>query len=131
MNKWVGIGRITKDIELRYTAKGTAVASFTLAIDRRFKSQTGEKETDFINCVAWDKIAETASKYVGKGSQIGVVGRIQVRNYEANDGTKRYVTEAVCEEIEFLDSKGASKPKKENVDMDDFEPMDMDSDLPF
>ena len=133
MNKVVLVGRLTKDMELKYTQKGTAVASFTLAIDRRFKSQTGEKETDFINCVVWDKVAETAFKYVGKGSQIGVAGRIQVRSYETKDGGKRYVTEVVAEEIEFMGSAGQKevvKPGK--VDMNDWEPMDMDSDsLPF
>ena len=133
MNKVVLVGRLTKDMELKYTAKGTAVASFTLAIDRRFKSQTGEKETDFINCVAWDKVGETASKYVGKGSQIGVAGRIQVRSYEAKDGGKRYVTEVVAEEIEFMGSAGQKEVvKAEKVDMDDFTPMvEDDDDLPF
>jgi len=133
MNKVVLVGRLTKDMELKYTAKGTAVASFTLAIDRRFKSQTGEKETDFINCVVWGAVGETASKYVGKGSQIGVAGRIQTRSYEAKDGGKRYVTEVVAEEIEFMGSAGQKEVvKAEKVDMDDWEPMDSDLDsLPF
>ena len=133
MNKVVLVGRLTKDMELKYTQKGTAVASFTLAIDRRFKSQTGEKETDFINCVAWGAVGETASKYVGKGSQIGVAGRIQTRSYEAKDGGKRYVTEVVAEEIEFMGSAGQKEVvKAEKVDMNDWEPMDSDLDsLPF
>jgi single-strand DNA-binding protein len=148
MNKVVLVGRLTKDIELRYTQKGTAVASFTIAIDRRFKNQSGEKETDFINCVAWGAQGETASKYVGKGSQIGVCGRIQTRSYEANDGGKRYVTEVVCEEIEFMGSgtgqarsSGFSPAKQDQqrgndmdfgVPMDDFQPLeDDDDDLPF
>ena len=133
MNKVVLVGRLTKDIELKYTQKGTAVASFTIAIDRRFKSQTGEKETDFINCVAWGAVGETASKYVGKGSQIGVAGRIQTRSYEAKDGGKRYVTEVVAEEIEFMGSAGQKEVvKAEKVDMNDWEPMDSELDsLPF
>ena len=131
MNKVVLVGRLTKDMELKYTQKGTAVASFTLAIDRRFKSQTGEKETDFINCVAWDKVGETASKYVGKGSQIGVAGRIQTRSYEAKDGGKRYVTEVVAEEIEFMGSAGQKEVVKAEK-VDDFTPMlEDDDDLPF
>src|SRR5690554_4104871 len=102
MNKVVLVGRLTKDIELRYTQKSTAVASFTIAINRRFKGPNGENETDFINCVAFGVQGENAAKYVGKGSQVGVSGRIQTRSYEANDGGRRYVTEVVCDEIEFL-----------------------------
>lgn len=149
MNKVVLVGRLTKDIELRYTQKGTAVASFTIAINRRFKNQNGENETDFINCVAWGVQGETAAKYVGKGSQIGVSGRIQTRSYEANDGGRRYVTEVVCEEIEFLSSNsgqnrggspqsgGQQRSRNTNdsgfgVPMDDFQPLeDDDDDLPF
>ncbi|MBF7096069.1 single-stranded DNA-binding protein [Alkalibacter mobilis] len=148
MNKVVLVGRLTRDIELRYTQKGTAVASFTIAINRRFKNQNGENETDFINCVAFGPAGENASKYVGKGSQIGISGRIQSRSYEANDGGKRYVTEVVCDEVEFLDSRsgqtrqgGNYSPAKQDqrrddndfgVPMDDFQPLeDEDDDLPF
>ncbi|HCX64006.1 MAG TPA: single-stranded DNA-binding protein [Eubacteriaceae bacterium] len=108
MNKVVLVGRLTKDLELRYTQKGTAVASSTLAINRRFKNQNGENEADFINIVVWGPQGENAAKYVGKGSQVGISGRIQTRNYEAKDGTRRYITEVVAEEVEFLDSRKSS-----------------------
>jgi len=127
-----------KDLDLRTTQKGTATATFTIAIDRRFKSQSGEKETDFINCVIWDKQAENAAKYVGKGSQVGVVGRIQTRNYEAKDGHKVYVTEVVVEEIEFMGGgkteRGSQRSEYDQspMDDDDFTPLDSDEDsLPF
>ena len=148
MNKVVLVGRLTKDIELRYTQKSTAVASFTIAINRRFKGPNGENETDFINCVAFGVQGENAAKYVGKGSQVGVSGRIQTRSYEANDGGRRYVTEVVCDEIEFLspssgqNRSGGFSPAKQDqnrndnmdfgVPMDDFQPLeDDDDDLPF
>ncbi|HAE62185.1 MAG TPA: single-stranded DNA-binding protein [Eubacteriaceae bacterium] len=147
MNKVVLVGRLTRDIELRYTQKGTAVATFTLAVNRRFK-QEGQPDADFINCVAWGNQGENASKYVGKGSQVGVYGRIQTRSYETNEGNKRYVTEIVCEEIEFLSSGsgqgrqgGGYSPARQDqsrqdqdygVPMDDFQPLeDEDDDLPF
>ena len=137
LNKVVLIGRIVKDLDLKHTQKGTATATFTIAIDRRFKSQSGEKETDFINCVIWDKQAENASKYVGKGSQVGVVGRIQTRSYEAKDGHKVYVTEVVVEEIEFMGGgkteRGSQRSEYDQSPVeDDFQPLeDDDDDLPF
>jgi single-strand DNA-binding protein len=102
MNKVILIGRITKDIDLKYTESNKAVASFTLAIDRTFGEK---KETDFINCCIWGKQAENLKKYCGKGSQIAVDGRIQTRNYDDKDGKKVYVTEVVAENIQFLDNK--------------------------
>lgn len=108
MNKVVLIGRLTKDPELKYTpGTGTAVATFTLAVDRR-TSKNGQKEADFINIVAWNKTAELVANYMKKGRQMGVSGRIQTRSYDAKDGTKRYITEVVADEIQFLDSKGDS-----------------------
>jgi single-strand DNA-binding protein len=104
MNKCVLIGRLTKDIDLRYTQSGTAVAQFTLAVDRQFSK---EKETDFINCVAWGKTAENCANYIGKGSLVAVEGRIQVRTYEAKDGGKRWVTEVIAEQVRFLDRRGS------------------------
>lgn len=104
MNAWVGIGRLTRDPEVRYTQSGKACAKFTLAIDRR-KSGDGNPQADFISCVAWEKTAEIISQYVSKGQKIAVEGRIQTRSYEANDGTKRYVTEVVINSMEFCDSK--------------------------
>lgn len=103
MNKVVLIGRLTKDPELKYTpGTGTAVATFTLAIDRR-TSKDGQREADFINIVAWNKTAELVANYMSKGRLLGVSGRIQTRSYDAKDGTKRYVTEVVAEEVQFLD----------------------------
>ena len=98
-------GRLTKDVDLRYTSTGTAVASFSMAVDRQFKSANGEKETDFINVVAWRKTAEVLAEHTRKGSLIGIVGRIQTRNYEGNDGKRVYVTEVVADSFTFLESK--------------------------
>jgi len=137
INNTVLVGRLTKDAELRYTGSGIATASFTIAIDRPFKNASGEKETDFINCVAWRKTAEILSNYTRKGSQVGVTGRIQTRNYTNNSGQKVYVTEVVAESVQLLDSKKDSqqKPKQQPKPADD-DPFDdsdpiLDSDLPF
>ena len=105
MNNVSLVGRLTKDVELKYTGSQTAVATGTLAVNRQFKSANGEKETDFINIVAWRKTAEILSNYASKGSQIGITGRIQTRNYEGNDGKRVYVTEVVAETVMLLDSK--------------------------
>lgn len=99
------IGRLTKDIELKYTGSGLAVAQFTLAVARDFASQNGEKETDFINCVMWRKSAETLANYAKKGSLIGVVGRIQTRSYDNQEGQRVYVTEVNAERFNFLEKK--------------------------
>jgi single-strand DNA-binding protein len=100
------MGRITRDIELRRTGSGTAVASFTIACDRDFSNkESGEKETDFIDCVAWKHTAEFLEKYFSKGRMIVVSGRLQKRNYTDNDGNKRYVTEVVADSVYFGDSK--------------------------
>ncbi len=106
MNKVILLGRLTKDPTLKYTTvNNTAVCSFTLAINRRFKKD----EADFINCQAWQKTAEFITQYFAKGSQISVVGRIQTRNYDGNDGKKVYVTEVIVEETYFAGSKGNSQ----------------------
>ena len=102
MNSINLIGRLTKDPEQRHTTNGKAVANFTLAVDRPFS----KNETDFINVVAWNKTAEIVTQYTGKGSQIGVTGRLQVRNYENNDGKRVYVTEVVADTVKLLDKKG-------------------------
>jgi single-strand DNA-binding protein len=109
MNKVILIGRLAKDPELRYTQSGTAVASFTLAVDRRFSNQNGEREADFINCVAWQKSAEFVAQYFQKGKQMALEGRLQVRSYDGEDGKKRWVSEVVTEQIEFVGSKNDSK----------------------
>ena len=98
-------GRLTKDLDLRYTSTGTAVASFSMAVARQFKNANGEKETDFINVVAWRKTAEILAEHTRKGSLIGIVGRIQTRNYEGNDNKRVYVTEVVADSFPFLESK--------------------------
>ncbi len=104
MNKICMIGRLTKDVEVKYTKSNTPVASFTLAVNRRFAKE-GEQQADFINIIAWSKTAEFCSKYFKKGQQIGLVGRIQTRNYEKENGTKVYVTEVVAEEVYFAGEK--------------------------
>lgn len=105
INNVVLTGRLTKDPELKYTANGVAVASFTVAVNRAFTNQSGEREADFINCVAWKKTAETIASYTKKGMLIGVEGRIQTRHYDNNDGQRVYVTEIVVEKFTFLESK--------------------------
>jgi|SRR5699024_3495424 len=113
MNRWVGVGRLTRDPELKYTASGVAVANFTVACNRPYKNQQGEQEADFINCVAWRKPAENLANYMKKGGLIGVDGRIQTRSYEGQDGKMVYVTEVVAENIQFLESKNNSQPKQQ------------------
>ncbi|EDN9691181.1 single-stranded DNA-binding protein [Listeria monocytogenes] len=105
MNRVVLVGRLTKDPELRYTPAGVAVATFTLAVNRTFTNQQGEREADFINCVVWRKPAENVANFLKKGSLTGVDGRVQTRNYEGNDGKRVYVTEIVAESVQFLESK--------------------------
>lgn len=109
MNKFFGIGRITKDIELAYTQDGKAVAKYTIAINGY------NDKTDFINCVTWEKQAENLNKYCGKGSLIAVEGRVSVRNYENKEGKKVYVTEIVTNNIMFLDNKKGGQAPKEEV----------------
>lgn len=105
MNKVILLGRLTKDVDVRYTqTNNIMVASFSLAVNRRFAKE-GEQQADFINIVAWNKTAEFCSKYFKKGQQVAVVGRIQTRNYEDDKGVKHYITEVVAEEVYFADSK--------------------------
>ncbi len=104
MNKVILVGRLTKDPDLRTTTSGKSVASFSVAVDRRFK-QDGQPSADFINVVAWGRQAEVISQYLGKGRQIALTGRLQTRSYDAQDGSKRYVTEVVLEEFDFIGSR--------------------------
>ncbi len=118
MNKFVGIGRLTKDPELRFTpGNGTAVATFTIAVDRKFKKEDGTKEADFIPIVVWGKQAENCANFTKKGKLIGICGRIQTRTYDAKDGTKRYVTEVVADEVQFIEwaRKAAEEQPPEEV----------------
>lgn len=124
MNKWTGTGRLTKDVELLQTPNGVSVTRFTIAVNRRFTNDDGTRDSDFINCVAWRKTAEILNKYCQKGDKIGVVGELQTRSYEAKDGSKRYLSEIIVEEIDFLerknkDEKTQSKPYLTPVDRDE------------
>lgn len=141
MNKVTLIGRLTKDPELKFTpGTGTAVATCTLAVDRRVPNKDGQREADFISIVVWGKIAENLANYMSKGKLIGIAGRIQARTYDAKDGTKRYVTEVVAEEVQFLEKgNGASSGQNNNSNGrfnnnsefgDDMTPID-DGDIPF
>lgn len=106
MNKVILIGRLTKGPETKYTqTTNIQVTSFCLAVNRRFVKEGQEREVDFINIIAWNKTAEFVSKYFGKSQQVAVVGRLQTRNYEDNEGKKHYVTEVIAEEVYFADSK--------------------------
>ncbi|EEP54067.1 single-stranded DNA-binding protein [Clostridium butyricum] len=137
MNKWVGIGRLTRDPELKYTpGKGTAVARITLAIDR-YNSKTGQNEADFISVVIWGKQAENIANYMSKGSQVAISGRISTRSYDDKDGNKRYVTEIVADQVggvKFLGSKNNSSVPEETFGEnynDDITAVDDDGTMPF
>lgn len=145
MNKVLLIGNLTRDPEHSVTPNGISVCRFSIAVQRRFANSDGEREADFINCVAWRGLADNVSKYVKKGKKISVVGSIQTRNYEAQDGTKRYVTEVVAEDVEFISPRDnedgepstrskfdsdSSEEKSEKNKIAKFEPID-DDDLPF
>ena len=105
MNKVFLIGRLTRDPELRYTGNNTAVASFTIAVNRTYTNQAGEREADFIPVVVWRRQAESVKNYLSQGSQVAVEGRIQVRNYDDQNGQRRYVTEVIADSVEFIGSK--------------------------
>lgn len=119
MNKIILTGRLTRDAELRYTTSNVAVSNFSLAVNRDFKNQDGEYEVDFINCVAYRKLAETIAEYTRKGDKLGVDGRLQVRTYDNNEGKKVYVTEVVVNGIEFLEAKKDKSASKEEVSCTD------------
>lgn len=152
LNRAILIGRLTRDPELRYTPNGVAVTTFTLAVDRPFSNQQGDREADFINVVTWRQLAETCANYLRKGRLTAVEGRIQVRNYENNEGRKVYVTEVVADNVRFLESTnsgsgGAGGSQRNDYERpsgnksttryddpfaDDGKPIDIsDDDLPF
>lgn len=114
MNKVILIGRTTKGIELKYTASNVSVANFSLAVTRSFKNANGEYDSDFFNCIAFGKLAETLKNYVNKGDRLGVEGRLQTRSYQNAEGKNIYVTEVIVENIEFLQAK-----KKETLGASD------------
>ncbi|NFS12828.1 single-stranded DNA-binding protein [Clostridium botulinum] len=129
MNKAVLIGRLTKDPELRFTpGAGTAVTTLTLAVDK-YNSKSGQKEADFVPVVVWGKQAESTANYMSKGSQMAISGRIQTRNYEAKDGTKKYVTEVVATEVQFLSKSNASGSSSNSSSNNPFDDMKFDEDL--
>jgi len=137
MNKVILMGRLTRDPEIRYTSvNNTAVCSFTLAVNRRFK-QEGQPDADFISIVAWAKLAEFCGKYFQKGQQVAVVGRLQTRSWDDNEGKRHYVTEVIADEAYFADSKrGDGIPRKtfdesDTGESDGFYPIDDDDELPF
>ncbi|MCW3794008.1 single-stranded DNA-binding protein [Paenibacillus sp. LS1] len=146
LNRIILIGRTTRDPELRYTPAGVAVTQFTLAVDRPFTSQSGEKEADFIPVVTWRQLAETCANYLRKGRLVAVEGRIQVRNYENNEGKRVYVTEVIADNVRFLESANrgsvstnegtsngrGSQSNNQDPFADDGKPIDIsDDDLPF
>lgn len=131
MNKVILIGNLTKDPELSTTNSGISVCRFTLAVQRRFTNAEGERETDFLNITVWRAQAENCSKYLRKGSKACVTGSIQTRSYDAQDGTKRYVTDIVADEVEFLSSKQSGEgQERKDEEVAKLQPIDDDS-LPF
>ena len=138
MNKVIEIGRVTKDIELRQLTSGTSAIEFSIAVKRAFKNANGEYDSDFFNCVAFSKTAETISKYVKKGDMLGIEGRLQTRSYTNKEGRKINVTEIIVENFEFLQSKKQDEPTNADTpsDADPFkapqwEEINPDGDLPF
>lgn len=143
MNKVILVGNLTRDPELITTSNGVSLCRFSLAVQRRFAGPDGEREADFVNIVVWRAQADNCYKYLKKGSKCGVVGSLQTRSYDAQDGTKRYSTDVVAEEVEFLSTKGSSnteeisepaetgsKSSGKNDVVNKFEPID-DDNLPF
>lgn len=127
MNKIILIGRLTKDPDLRYTQNGAAVCTFTLAVNRPY-AKDGEQDADFINIVVWNKAGESSAKYLEKGRQCAIEGRLQIRTYDGDDGKKRWVTEVVADRVEFIGGAGAQKQEDETFG----EEVDFDEgDVPF
>ena len=124
MNRVILLGRLTKDPEIRYTTNGKVVATFTLAVDREFKNDKGEREADFISCVVWGKAAELVGNSCKKGHRLLVEGRLQIRNFDAKDGTKHWVTEIIATNIEFIE-------RKEKAMQDMGQEVPFDSECPF
>lgn len=136
MNKVELLGRLTKDPEIKYTqTNNTAVANFSLAVNRRFTKEGEERQADFINIVAWGKTAEFCNKYFKKGMQIALAGRIQTRNWEDDQGQKHYATEVVAEEVYFADSKKENKEQQSDMQFENttsYATTDFENDpLPF
>lgn len=134
MNRAILIGRLTKDPELRYTPSGVATTSFTLAVDRPFTNQNGDRETDFLTIVTWRKQAENCANYLSKGRLVAVEGRIQTRSYENSNGQRVYVTEVIADSVKFLESGSRSDNKQREEDPFSVDGMPVNispDDLPF
>ena len=147
MNKVILVGRLVKDPEVKTTKSQISVCSFTIAVDRKFKAANGERQSDFISCVAWRQQAELLGKYFQKGSRVGIVGNLQSRSYDDSNGKKVYVTEVIVDEIEFVESKregsqpqafegaravsSSNPPPAPSVDNGFYPAMDDDTTLPF
>ena len=137
INNVVLVGRMTRDAELRYTPSNQAVATFSLAVNRNFKNQSGEREADFINCVIWRQQAENLANWAKKGALVGITGRIQTRNYENQQGQRVYVTEVVAENFQLLESRNSQQQTNQsgnssNSHFGNANKMDIsDDDLPF
>jgi len=142
MNKVILLGRLTKDVELRYTQhSNTAVSKFTLAVNRKFVKEGEERQTDFFNIVAWNKLAETTSKYLKKGMQVLITGKLQNRIWDDEQGVKHYITEVIAEELDFVESMkkdyadtsvlNATSPVVSNSNDNSEEIIGDDDDLPF
>lgn len=134
MNRVLLIGNTTKAPEYQTTNSGVSVCKFNIAVNRNYTDASGNRETDFINIVTWRGLADNCAKYLTKGSKIAVCGSIQNRTYEDKNGTKRYITEVLATDVEFLSAKKADEdkpaaPKKQSVN--DIKPIDTDEDLPF
>jgi single-strand DNA-binding protein len=112
INRVILVGRITKDPELKYTQSNIAFVQFTIAVNRQFTNQAGEKEADFISCIIWRAQAENLAKFIRKGGLLGIEGRIETRSYDDQDGTRKYVTNVVCDNIQFLESKGSQQDQQ-------------------
>lgn len=133
MNKCILVGNLTKDPELTTTSNGVAICRFAIAVSRKYANAEGERETDFLNIVVWRNLGENCHKFLKKGSKVGIVGNIQSRSYDAADGSKRYVTEIVAEEVEFLSTRQADDQPKTSSGSDEvakLQPIDDDG-LPF
>lgn len=132
LSQTIMIGRTTKEPDIRHTQSGVTVATFTIAVDRNYKNAQGEKETDFFNCVAWRGLGETIEKYLGKGRLVAVTGRMQNRSYETQDGTKKYIIELICSEVQFLDKTKDGQAQQPAQEQGGFHPVDdSDQELPF
>lgn len=122
INRAILVGRLTRDPDLRYTSSGVAVATFTIAVNRQYTNQQGEREADFINCVIWRKAAENFANFTHKGSLIGVEGRIQTRSYDNQQGNRVYVTEVIVDSFSLLESRSQSEHQQSNSNFQSSKP---------